>query len=97
MKISEKIVGQFDSKEVIEYTLENDNGMLVKIINYGAIVTHLTAADRAGKHEDIVLGFDNPSDYWTEPYKSNCCYLGAIVGRYGNRIANGKFSLGSEE
>lgn len=97
MKLSEKIVGQFGGQDVKEYTLTNVQGMQVKIINYGAIVTFLTAPDRDGKYENVVLGFEKAEQYWTEPYKSNCCYLGAIVGRYGNRIAEGRFSVEGEE
>lgn len=97
MKLSEKIVGQFEGRDVKEYTLTNALGMQVKLINYGAIVTSLTAPDRDGKYENIVLGFEKAEQYWTEPYKSNCCYLGAIVGRYGNRIDKGLFSVDEEE
>jgi aldose 1-epimerase len=91
MKIKKEVVGVSDGKEVILYTLRNANGMTVKITNYGAIVTELTAPDKTGKFENVVLGFDRTDSYWKEPYISNCCYLGAIVGRYGNRIAKGKF------
>jgi len=45
----------------------------------------------------VVLGFSDAKEYWTEPYLSNCCYLGAIVGRYGNRIAKGKFTVDGKE
>jgi len=97
MKLSEMIVGQFDGQDVKEYTLTNVQGMEVRLINYGAIVSSLTAPDRSGKYENVVLGFEKAEQYWTEPYKSNCCYLGAIVGRYGNRIAQGRFSVDGEE
>lgn len=93
MKIKKEIVGLKDGKEVVLYTLRNSKGMTAKITNYGAIVTELTAPDQSGKFENVVLGFDQPESYWTDPYINNCCYLGAIVGRYGNRIAKGKFSL----
>jgi len=97
MKIKKEIVGLRDGKEVVQYTLTNANGMTAKIMNYGAIVTALTAPDKAGKLENIVLGFDRPESYWTDPYINNCCYLGSIVGRYGNRIAKGKFALNGKE
>lgn len=97
MRISEETVGQFDGQDVKEYTLKNSLGMEVKIINYGGIVTSLTAPDKNGNYENVVLGFEKADAYWTEPYKSNCCYLGAIVGRYGNRIAEGKFSLKGQD
>ncbi len=97
MKLSNEIVGQVDGKDVIGYTLENNNGMVVRIISYGAIVTHLVVPDRDGVFQDVVLGFSDPKEYWNEPYISNCCYLGAIVGRYGNRIAEGKFKIEGTE
>ena len=97
MKIKKEIVGLSDGKEVIQYTLVNVKGMIAKIINYGAIVTELTAPDKTGKFENVVLGFDRPESYWKDPYINNCCYLGAIVGRYGNRIAKGKFSLNGRD
>lgn len=97
MKIKKEIVGLMDGKEVVLYTLTNASGMIAKITNYGAIVTELTAPDKAGKFENVVLGFDQVQSYWTDPYINNCCYLGAIVGRYGNRIAQGKFTLGGRE
>jgi len=97
MELTKEIVGQVDGKEVIGYTLTNKNGMTARIISYGAIVTHLLVPDRQGKLEDVVLGFSEAESYWTEPYLSNCCYLGAIVGRYGNRIAKGKFTINGTE
>jgi aldose 1-epimerase len=77
-----------DGRGVDQYTLKNANGMEVKIINYGGIITHWTAPDKDGKYEDIVLGFDSLAGYLTPPP-----YFGAIIGRYGNRIARGKFTL----
>jgi aldose 1-epimerase len=70
------------------YTLTNTKGMTVKITTYGATVTQIAVADRSGKMGDVILGFDNLAQYLgTHPY------FGAIVGRYGNRIAKGKFTL----
>ena len=97
MKVTNEIVASKDGKDVIQYTLTNPSGMEVRLISYGAIITHLFSPDRKGKYEDVVLGFDNAEAYWTEPYINNCCYLGAIVGRYGNRIASGRFSLQGNE
>jgi aldose 1-epimerase len=70
------------------YTFANRKGMEVKITNFGGIVTELRVPDSNGKIEDVVLGFDNLKDY-----ESNDPYFGAIIGRYANRIANGKFTL----
>ena len=70
------------------YTLRNSSGMEADVINYGGIMTRLVVPDKHGKPGDILLGFDNLNDYRTKSP-----YFGAIVGRYGNRIANGQFSL----
>ena len=81
-----------DSRLVDVFTLINNNGMQVKIINYGARVTSILAPDRNGKFKDVVLGYDNLDDYLNDEF-----YLGAIVGRYANRIAGGKFTLDGKE
>src|SRR5688500_12273561 len=84
----------FQGKPVEMVTLKNANGIEVQAINYGAIITSLKVPDRAGKLADVVLGFDQPEGYWTDPPHP---YFGAIVGRYGNRIANGAFVLDSKK
>ncbi len=71
------------------YTLTNQAGAKASILNYGGILVSLKMPDRTGKLADVVLGFDN-----IEGYLQDKSYLGALVGRYGNRIAQGKFSLG---
>lgn len=91
--IEKKLFGKLaDGREVYEYTLTNVNGMKAKIINYGATVVSLEAPDRNGKFSDVVLGYDN-----LEGYVADKSYFGAIVGRYGNRIAKGKFTLDGKE
>ncbi len=77
-----------DGKIAMLYTLRNAQGMEVKITNYGGTITHWTAPDKEGKYEDVVLGFDSLSAYLT-----SSPYFGCIIGRYGNRIAKGKFTL----
>lgn len=77
-----------DGREVYEYTLANKNNVEVHVINYGGIITTIKTPDRKGVLEDIVLGYDSLPGYLTVTP-----YFGAIIGRYGNRIANGKFSL----
>jgi aldose 1-epimerase len=81
-----------DGKEVRTFELKNEKGTTVHLTNYGAIVTKMLIADRAGNLENIVLGFDE-----VEQYKQNGYYFGATVGRYANRIANGRFTLDGEE
>jgi len=74
------------------YTLSNSQGMEVAITNYGGIVVSLTAPDRHGAFADIVLGYET-----LDEYLAGSPYFGAIVGRYGNRIARGKFTLDGKE
>jgi aldose 1-epimerase len=83
--------GQLDGKKVNLYTLTNKNGMQVKISNYGGTVTSWTAPDRNGRKGNIVLGFDSLSGYQAPPP-----YFGATIGRYGNRIAKGQFTLNGQ-
>ncbi len=70
------------------YTLSNKKGMEVAITNFGATVVALRVPDRAGKVADVVLGFDT-----LEGYENGKAYFGATVGRYGNRIGGGRFSI----
>ena len=80
--------------EIKKYTLKNKSGMQVDVINYGGIVTRISVPDKKGKMEDVVLGFDDPKDYQNHPEHP---YFGAIIGRYGNRIAKGRFKLDGKE
>jgi aldose 1-epimerase len=77
-----------DGTPVEIYTLSNSKGMEAKIMTYGGIVTSLKTPDRNGQYSDVVLGFDN-----LDSYLKSSPYFGALIGRYGNRIALGKFSL----
>jgi aldose 1-epimerase len=77
-----------DGKAVELYTLRNTKGMQATIMTYGGIVTSLQVPDKNGKLGDVVLGYDN-----LDGYLKSTPYFGALIGRYGNRIANGKFSL----
>jgi len=80
-----------DGGEISFFLFKNRNGLEMEVINYGAIVTALRVPDRGGKLADVVLGFDNIEDY-----VSDKSYFGATVGRIGNRIADGLFSLDGE-
>ena len=72
------------------FTLKNKAGMEAVITNYGGILMSLKVPNRAGKLEDVVLGFDQPEDYIA---KKEHPYFGALVGRYGNRIGKAQFTL----
>ena len=81
---------KFQGTPVDEVTLKNSHGVELHAISYGGIITSLKVPDRAGKPGDIVLGLDKPESYWADPPPP---FFGAIVGRYGNRIGKGKFTL----
>lgn len=82
--------GEVDGKKVSLFTLTNKNGVEVKITNRGATVTSWVTADKNGNKSNVVLGFDSLSGYLQKP---DIPYFGAIVGRYGNRIGKGQFSI----
>jgi len=77
-----------DGTPVELYTLRNSRGMEAQIMNYGGIVTSLKVPDKSGKLDDVVLGYDT-----LDAYLKSTPYFGALIGRYGNRIAKGQFSL----
>ncbi len=77
-----------DGQQTTIYTLTNTQGVEARITNYGGIVVSLKVPDRQGNMADVVLGYDSLASY-----QADSPYFGALVGRYGNRIANGKFTL----
>ncbi len=86
--VEQKPFGSKDGRPVTLYTLTNSHGMEVRTMNYGGIILSIKVPDRKGAIADVVLGHDT-----LEGYTPNPPYLGAIVGRYANRIANGSFTL----
>lgn len=93
VKIEKSFFGVLsDQQQADLFTMTNANGMQIKITNYGGIITSWTAPDKNGVFEDIVLGYDS-----LDNYVKNNPYFGAIIGRYGNRIAKGKFSLDGKD
>lgn len=89
MNITKKEFGKTQSGKTADiYTITNDKGCEVKITNYGGIVVSLTVPDKKGKLGDVVQGYDT-----LEQYIKNSPFFGALIGRYGNRIAKGKFTL----
>lgn len=87
--IDKKPFGKLPYGQAVElYTLKNNAGMEVSIMTYGAAIVSWTAPDKNGKYEDITLGCDSLSGYL-----KGVPYFGSVVGRYGNRIAKGKFAL----
>jgi aldose 1-epimerase len=86
--VQQQDFGTRDGRPIILYTLTNAHGVEVRAMNYGGIILSLRVPDRKGQLADIVLGHDK-----AEGYMPNPPFLGAIVGRYANRIANGTFTL----
>jgi aldose 1-epimerase len=81
-----------DGRSVQLFTLVNEEGMTVEIMDLGGIIVSLTAADFDGNFVDVTTGFDSP-----QPYADGAGFMGAIVGRYANRIADGRFSIDGED
>jgi len=91
-RIIEQHFGKLSSGESASlFTLTNKQGMQIKITNYGGIIVSIYAFDKTHRLTDIVLGYDNVSDYEQDTY-----YLGAIIGRYAGRIDKGQFTLDGE-
>lgn len=91
--ISQSVYGFLPNGEMVsEYTLRNMQGMQLSVISYGGIITSLTTPDKNGKFTDVVLGYDNLQDYL-----DGTTFFGALIGRYGNRIAKGKFTLDDKQ
>jgi aldose 1-epimerase len=86
--IEKKPFGQVYGQAVEVYQMTNANGLKASITNYGGTMVSLIVPDKNGKMEDILLGYDN-----VDGFVANSPYFNALIGRYGNRIAGGKFSL----
>ena len=86
--ISKELFGQIGDHDIFLYTLKNENKMSVSITDFGGIITSIRVPDHMGNIDDVALGFDNLAQYLDDHP-----YFGAIIGRYGNRIANGRFEL----
>jgi len=97
MSVQQIPIGKIiDGEEVIAVELINSKGTYVKIFNYGTIINKFVVKNANGEMQDIVLGFDTFEEYLNPDYLANYPYFGAIVGRYANRIKNGRFTIGEE-
>jgi aldose 1-epimerase len=90
---AEQKYGTHEGQDIMQYTLTNASGVVVKLINYGGTITNIFAPDSNGKLEDVVLGFDSLPGYLS---KENP-FFGCITGRYANRIAEGRFSIDGKQ
>lgn len=93
MSVTQKPFGILpDGRTVTEYTLQNSAGAGVGILDLGGTLTHIRVPDRNGNLGDVHLGFDKAATYL-----SDCGYIGALIGRFGNRIGGAKFTLEGKE
>ena len=91
-QLSSTPFGEVNGQQATLYTLSFENGLQASVTNYGGIVTSLSVPDKNGKIVDVVLGYDQ-----LQGYLDSSPYFGALIGRYGNRIARGKFTLNGQE
>lgn len=91
-KVIESNIATYQNNALISYKLTNKQGFSVEVLNFGGIIHSIKTPDKNGIFNDIVLGFENPKDYFEEHP-----YFGAIVGRFANRIAQGRFELEGSE
>ena len=93
MSITKRVFGRNAQGETVtQYILTNATGAAIKVIDFGAILTSVTVPDRNGKLADVVTGFDDMEGY-LKPHGS----MGETIGRYGNRIAKGRFTIDGEK
>jgi aldose 1-epimerase len=92
-RVKEEIYGEMpDGQKVKIFTLTNQNGLKAKVTEYGAILVSMEVPDKSGKTADVTLGYDTLAGWLT-----NTNYFGSSVGRFGNRIKDGKFTLDGKE
>jgi aldose 1-epimerase len=96
-EVTQKSGGKLPDGSAVEiYTLKSDK-VEVQIMNYGGDVLSIKVPDKNGKIADVVLGFDDPAGYYQANHAKGNPYFGALIGRYGNRIAHAKFTLDGKE
>lgn len=94
MKIKKEPFGKTKDGEKVElFTLSNDKQVSITIMNYGGIITSVNMPNKNGKIENVICGFDKLENYTSDKYLADCPYFGALIGRYGNRIAKGLYKI----
>lgn len=91
IKITLQPFGEISGKEIIRYTMCNDNGLRVSVINFGCSIQAILVPDHSGILRDVVLGYDD-----AHGYAAGSSFFGSLVGRYANRIGNARFTLNSK-
>ncbi|MDG1228287.1 MAG: galactose mutarotase, partial [Polaribacter sp.] len=97
MIINKTLFGSFKNQNIDLYTINNSNGMSVKITNYGATITEISVPNSTGELENIACGFDTLGGYFSKEYVDNSPYFGGTIGRYCSQIKDAKFSLNGKE
>ena len=93
MKITKKLCGKTtNGDDIFAFNLENNSGMKVKVIEFGAIVSDIIVPDKNGKPADVVLGYDNLNGWINDPY-----YFGATIGRVANRVGGAKVNIDGKD
>jgi aldose 1-epimerase len=93
MNIEKQLFGSYQGRDIYQFTLENANGMQIKIMDFGATITSITIPDSNGKPVSIACGFDKFDDYFSDEYKANSPYFGCTVGRYCSQIKDARFEI----
>jgi len=97
MLVTNKKFGIHQNQQIDLYTIENTNGMRIKITNYGATVTSISVLDQKGNRKELACGFDTLEGYFGADYTTNAPYFGCTVGRFASRIKDGKFTVDGKE
>ncbi len=91
--LTRRVYGSLNGRDLVQFTLENANGMVVRILNYGGAVTDILVPDKEGKLGNVTLGFETPAEYQNPENP----HFGSITGRFANRIAKGQFTLDGKD
>jgi len=97
MQIKESDFGTYNTIKIKAYTLKNEHGVEVNIINYGATITSISVPNKNGTIENIACGFDTLEGYFGKEYVENSPYFGGTIGRYCSQIKDSKFTLNGKE
>jgi aldose 1-epimerase len=96
-QVSERSGGKLPDGSAVEIYMLKSDKMEVQVMNYGGYVLSIKVPDKTGKVADVVLGFDEPVGYYQANHAKGNPFFGALIGRYGNRIAHAKFTLDGKE